>query len=339
MINIQDYGARVVVMADINDDQYPYYNPSIAFDGKGKLRIAIRSCNFTVKPDGYWHLADGSDHAITKVLYGYLDPETYTISDLKELKYSDGAPFETKQITGLEDARIYWRKDGMHFSGVEIDTRRFFIRPARQAEYVLDEATDTLQYIRTMASPNPTRPEKNWQPADKPGLFDYSYSPTEVYKDDRVQLVGDAPYRGYIHGSSQLIWQPKSKTYLTVLHSKHLNPMAGVVYDKYKYLHYFAEYSDQGVLLRISDPFTFGLGENIEFASGMVELGNDLLISIGIRDARLGLVRLAKETVLTMLHAYDPNEKPPAGMFSTEDAQLMLRLKHRYDREQAARAR
>lgn len=339
VINLQDHGARLVVLADINDPQYPYYNPSIAYDGKGKIRVSIRSCNFTVKPDGVWHLADGSDHAISKMLYGYLDPKHLTISKLKELKYGDGAPFETKTVTGLEDARIFWRQDGMHFSGVEIDTRRFFMRPARQAEYVLDEATDTLQYIRTMNSPNPARPEKNWQPTDMPGKFDYSYSPTEVYKDDAVYLHGDLPYRGYIHGSSQLLWQEDTQTYLTVLHSKHLNPLAGVVYDRYKYLHYFAEYDANGVIQKISDAFTFGTGENIEFAAGMVAYGSDMIISLGIRDARLGLARISRAAMIAMLHEYDPKEPLPAGIYNNEDAKLMLQLKQRHDREQAVRMR
>lgn len=333
--NIQDLGARVTVLGDYNDPEYPYYNPSLAYDGNGKLRISIRSCNFTVKPDGTWHFADGGDHAQSKILYGYLDADTLTVSELQELKYGADAPVETKDISGLEDARMFWRKNGMHFSGVEIDTRASFGRPAAQAEYVLDNGTGKLEYLHTMRSFSPAQPEKNWLPTDKPGKFDYSYSPTQVYRNNNIETVGDSRYVGDIHGSSQLIWQPKSRTYLAVLHIKHLNPLAGVKYDNYIYLHMLAEYNEDGLLINMSDPFTFGTGENIEFASGMVEVGDDMLISFGIRDARLGLARLPKKTFIEQLNKYNGTINLPDDLFATEDALLMLQLKREYDQSPA----
>src|SRR5690606_28314274 len=123
---------------------------------------------------------------------------------------------------------------------------------------------------------------------------------------------------------------PDTETYLAVLHSKHLNPMAGVVYDKYIYLHYFGEYSKDGVLIRVSDAFTFGTGENIEFASGLVELGDDMLISFGIRDARLGMARLTKSAVLATLNDYDGTETVPSTVMDDKEAQVMLQLKREY---------
>lgn len=338
LLNIQDMGARVTVLGDYNDAGYPYYNPSLAYDGSGKLRISIRSCNFTVKPDGKWHFADGGDHALSKVLYGYLDADTLTITELKQLEYGIDTPIETRDISGLEDARIFWRKNGMHFSGVQIDTRAGFGYPAQQAEYVLDNKTGKLEYLHTMRSFSPAQPEKNWLPTDKPGRFDYSYSPTQVYRNNTIETVGADRYVGDLHGSSQLLWQPESSTYLAVLHIKHLNPLAGVKYDNYTYMHFFAEYNQDGLLIKLSKPFTFGTGENIEFASGMVEVGNDMMISFGIRDARLGIARLPKATFIEQLNDYDGTVSLPDTLYATEDALLMLSLKRDYDQTPAGKA-
>ena len=185
--NLQNAGARVTMLGDVNDPIYAYFNPSIAYDGKGKLRINIRACNFAVKPHGDWYIRGKVRHAQTKNMYGYLNPDTLEITGLKEVKHDDKTPEEIASISGLEDARLFWREDGMHFSGVRVDTRIEYRTPGRMAELVLDEKTGTLKYLRTMYSPSLIRTEKNWMPTDKPADFEYSYSPTQVYKNNAVQ--------------------------------------------------------------------------------------------------------------------------------------------------------
>lgn len=310
VFNLTDM-ARVTVMGDINDPVYAYFNPSIAYDGKGKLRINIRACTFRVEPNGNYDYRDGTDHSKTKNLYGYLDPKTLNITKLKEVTYSSDTPKEITVISGLEDARLFWRDDGMHFIGAQTDTRPYYRYPPQQAEFVYNEATNELKYLRTMLGESPARGEKNWLPPDvESEQFEFNYSPTQIIDKDR-KLVG-VRYNGFIHGSSQLLWQPKTKTYLAVLHSKHADPLiVGKIYDKMLYVHYLAEYNEAGYLIQLSDPFTYGLSDYIEFCGGMVEVGKDLLMSIGIGDGRWGLARLDKAKAISLLKPYGGIEREP----------------------------
>ncbi len=320
VFNLQDM-ARITVMGDINDPVYAYFNPSIAYDGRGKLRINIRACTFRVEPNGNYDYRDGSNYSKTKNLYGYLDPKTLAVTKLKEVSYCKNTPAEIAKISGLEDARLYWRDDGMHFIGAQVDTRREYRYPAQQAEFVYDEPTNELKYIRTMLGESPARAEKNWLAPDQPSdLFEYNYSPTQIIKAGK--LVG-VRYAGFIHGSSQLLWQPKTKTYLAVLHSKHANPLiVGRVYDKMLYVHYVAEFNEQGCLIQLSDPFTFGLQDYIEFVSGAVEHGGDLLMSLGIGDGRWGIARLNKDRAISLLKPYGAIERIPI--------KSLTRAQHKY---------
>jgi hypothetical protein len=310
ILNLQQAGARVTMMGDFNDPVYAYFNPCIAYDGDGKIRINIRACTFAVLPRGPYYFRDGVPYSKTKNLYGYLDPETLAVTGLQEVQYSPDTPQEIWRIGGLEDARLFWREDGMHFIGVQVDTRPAYRTPPQQAEFVYDELTNTLQYYRTMFGESPIRGEKNWMPPDVPGTFDFSYSPTEVIANNGK--VFGSRYAGFIHGSSQLLWQPESETYLAVLHSKHRDPLiVGRAYDNMIYVHYFAEYNAAGLLKKISQPFTFGLEDYIQFVAGAVEVDGDLLMSLGAGDARMGFARIRKEKVLSMLKPYDGTEHSP----------------------------
>lgn len=308
ILNLQTIGARVTMMGDINDPVYTYINPSIAFDGKGKLRIVIRSCNFAVEPEGKFYYREGT-YSKSKVLYGYIDPITLEVSGLQELKYCKDTPFHIVN-SGLEDARLYWREDGMHFIGAEVDRRPQHNYPAQQAEFVYDEQAKELKYLRTMFGESPARAEKNWMPPDVPSkLFEYNYSPTQVIQQGKLSGVR---YDGWIHGSSQLLWQPKSKTYIAMLHSKHANPMiVEKVYDHMIYVHYFAEYNEQGFLQQITAPFTFGLQDNIEFVAGMVEHQGKLIVSLGAGDGRWGIVSIDKNILIKLLKPYGGIEVSP----------------------------
>ena len=336
ILNIQDRGARVTIMGDINEPVFAYFNPSIAYDGKGKLRINIRACNFAVMRHGMYYYRDNKGYSVTKNMYGYLDPVSLEITDLKEVKHCDKTPTEIVR-SGLEDARLFWRKDGMHFSGARVDTRPMYKTPAQQAEFVFDDKSGCLKYLRTMFSPSPARAEKNWMPTDKPGKFEYNYSPTQIYKGTRVE--GER-YDGFIHGGSQLLWQPKTKTYLAVLHSKHYNPMiVNKAYDNMIYVHYFAEYNEGGMLTKISEPFRFGLLDNIEFASGMVEHDGDLLMVFGIGDARFGFARINKEKAIDMLSKYDGVDRNPLPPLTKAQARYIERERYHATRQQQTNKR
>jgi hypothetical protein len=294
-----NFGASLHIF-EHNDKEYPYYNPSIALDDRGRIRIAIRSCNFTLRSNGSWYLADGLPHAKTKVLYGFLDEERYDIYNLKELKYSQDSPKETGEISGLEDGRLFLRGKDMHIIGVQVDTRDKITTPASIAEYSINDKTNTLEYIVTHKKPDHSRVEKNWGVTNVAASFDFNYSPTQVHSNGTV--IGEE-YKSDIHGGTQLIQQPDG-TYLAVVHTRILNLMKRFTYDSNKYISMFARYSKEGFMIELSDPFHFGSGENIEFAAGMVEKKGKLIISLGIRDSYMGLAKIDKEAAVSMLKPY-----------------------------------
>src|SRR5690606_30726231 len=106
---------------------------------------------------------------------------------------------------------------------------------------------------------------------------------------------------------TQLLKQ-KDGTYLSLVHDKIIDRMLNRpgVYDKYVYRHYLARHNKQGFITELTQPFTFGTNENIEFAGGMVEYKDDLLISFGIRDCKFAIARIEKSKLVDRLEPFKP---------------------------------
>lgn len=294
-VDLQELGAELRIYGEIDDPAMRYFNPSIAWHGD-KLKIAVRSCNFAVKRHGSWYFRDGSAYSKTDVLYGDLNPATLAVSNLKPLKLSKDSPTRVL-VSGLEDIRLFSRKDGMHAIGFESDrlTKSLHNSSASLAEYLIKG--DELKYIRTWEKPEKEVVEKNWSPPDIPTKeFDFTYSPTQVWKDGKV--IG-SKYIGQIHGGSHLLKQ-KDDTYLSLVHEKFADRRYGLTYDKYVYVTHLARHNKQGIITQLSKGFRFGTHENIEFASGMVEHGGYFLISLGIRDCKFAICRIAKDKLMKL---------------------------------------
>lgn len=298
--DLQELGAEVRIYGEVEGDM-KQFNPSIAWH-EGQLYIAIRSCNFAVERLGKWYLRDGSAYSKTDVLLGKLNEETLKVHGLRKLELSKDSSLITK-LAGLEDVRIFSRKDGLHAIGFESDriTKSLHNKSAKLAEYLIEG--DTLTYLRTLQKPEDEIVEKNWQPPDeRTPHFDFTYSPTQVWRGGDVE--GDK-YEGNIHGGSQLLKQ-KDGTYLSLVHEKLVDPTLSTpynrvshnIYDKYVYFTYLAKHDENGIVTQLSKPFRFGTHENIEFASGMVEYQDDLIISLGIRDCKYAIVKISKKKLM-----------------------------------------
>lgn len=301
-IDLQELGAELKIYGEIDDPAMRWFNPSIAFH-KGKLKIAIRSCNFMVERHGKWSFRDGSAYSRTDVIYGDLDPDTLQVSNLEKLTLSKDAPIQA-QTAGVEDVRLFERKDGMHAIGFESDrlSRSLHNASAKLAEYLIKGKE--LKYLRTLEKPKSEGVEKNWSPTDiKSDDFDFTYSPTQVWKDGKVTGL---EYKGDVHGGTQLLKQ-KDGTCLSIVHEKKLdttlvrNPRLGNnIYDKFIYYHYLAKHNKDGMIIEISKPFTFGTLERIEFAGGMVEHNGDFIISFGIRDCKYALCKISRDKLMEL---------------------------------------
>lgn len=302
-LDVQELGAELKTYGEIDDSAMRHFNPSIAWHD-GKLKISIRSCNFMVERHGKWSLRDGSAYSKTDVIYGDLDPDTLQVSNLSKLELSKDSPTRIL-LAGLEDVRLFSRKDGLHAIGFESDrlTRHLHNESAGMAEYIIKG--NQLKYLRSLEKPDPKAVEKNWSPSDVPNKeFDFTYSDTQVIKDG--ELIGE-PTKTQIHGGTQLLKQ-KNGTYLSLVHEKKLDPTVSrmysryntQVYDKYTYFTYLAKHGKDGIITSLSKPFRFGTLENIEFASGMVEDEGKLLIALGIRDCKWAVCKVEKYKLLNL---------------------------------------
>ena len=261
-----------------------HYNPGLARDDKGNLWISIRSCVIT--PDrweGYQH----PNHYQNFLHVGMLGEKDLTISRLKEIK-----PLEeyTGFQWGIEDIRLFWRKDGMHGIGViiPIENGQYKIR---QAEILIDYKAGTYKLLKDHGRPF-GHAEKNWAPSENANdNFDFIYSPTQIIKDG---VVTGADNELFIHNGTPLI--PFEDGYISLGHA------VVAVMGERTYAQIAMKWSANGELLEHTQFFHFNVGwretlkETIEFASGLVwsegKAGSELLVGLGVKDELVGVAKL-----------------------------------------------
>lgn len=271
--------ARTAILPD-NDPLKPYYNPSLV-RYHGKLLISIRSSTWTLGDQGGGQMIIGGK-LHTDVMLGEVDEKTLTVSKLVKLKYA-GKIHEYVQNIGLEDARLFVRDDKLYAMGVCMSKED---RRGETVHIALGEIKgDELIFGELIEKPHPERVEKNWTVPDVPtDAFDYIYSPTQVLKDGK--LLGDVEYHGILHGGSQAIkWEDGWLSF------QHRVFRSNVVVQKTarQYVSYAVKYDKNGFATEISQGFIIFATNAVEFISGLVPVGNQLLVSLGIGDAQAAL--------------------------------------------------
>lgn len=261
-----------------------HYNPGLARDDKGRLWICIRSCIYNPKR---WKGWEHPMHWQNYVNVGFLDEKTLKITGLKEIKpEKDYEGFQW----GLEDARLFWRKDGMHAIGVILPIKNKKYHTS-QAEVLMNHKKGTYKLLKDHGQPK-GQTEKNWSPAESPtNAFDFAYSTSEVVKNGEVS--GKDNHLS-IHNGTKLL--PYKGGYIQLSHvvcgveGKRTYAQIAVLRDK------------NGIGTHISQLFHFNVGwreklqETIEFASDMVwssgKEGKELLVGLGVKDEALGIARI-----------------------------------------------
>lgn len=258
-----------------------HYNPGLARDRDGRLFISVRSCITNQKeykgvrhPLGYENFLH----------VGILNEETLEIEGLK-LVVPD-ADYDGFQW-GIEDIRLFWREDGLHGIGVILPLEGNQIK-LRQAEILIDYEAGTYALIKDHGRPF-GHAEKNWMPsAHANPHFDFVYSPTQIVKDGKV--IGE-PNDLFIHNGTPLI--PYKDGYISIAHA------VTSVNGERTYAQVALLFDSRGKLTHHSQFFHFNVGwreklqETIEFASGLVWLGDDLLVGLGVKDELLGLAKIS----------------------------------------------
>lgn len=257
-----------------------HYNPGLARDSDGRLFISVRSCITNQKE------YEGVRHPLGYENFlhvGVLDEETLEIEGLKLIEPTadmDGCQW------GIEDIRLFWREDGLHGVGVILPLEGGKIK-LRQAEILIDYEAGMYSLIKDLGRPF-GHAEKNWMPSEHPNPhFDFVYSPTQIVKNGKV--IGE-PNDLFIHNGTPLIHYKDG--YISIAHA------VTSVKGERTYAQVALLFDERGKLTHHSQFFHFNVGwreklqETIEFASGLVWSGDDLLVGLGVKDELLGLAKI-----------------------------------------------
>jgi hypothetical protein len=158
--------------------------------------------------------------------------------------------------------------------------------------------------------PSPTKEkstEKNWMVPYEPNPnFDFIYKCGETIKDNIVVLDQKIPQYGFRGGSCLL--DLKDNSYLAIVHRNYeakynwYQPeVFGVIEGTIRnYSHCFVRYDWEGRIIQYSEPFQF-ISPGVEFAAGLVEHENDLIISFGKQDSSSYIAKISKNKILSIL--------------------------------------
>jgi len=286
-----------------DDKSWSLFNPSIGSSPQG-YAITFRSSNYVINPDSGELYVETGGPIRNKVFFTETN-ENMELLDLREISFKDSG---LKADRGVEDAKLFWRDGKWHFTAVIMERD---IPTARVGHFTLDPKTSAAKLIKIYKGLNPKKPEKNWMAStEENNNFDFIHGSTSIVKGDQViHLLSDnikiAPLRGNTNLHSL-----NDGTYLAVVHilyTRKTRTWDGRIFGMrdglYKnYTHLFARYDERGQLIELGEEFQF-IGPGIEFAAGMVEMGDDLVITFGKDDVSSHYARIPKWKALKMLVA------------------------------------
>lgn len=276
-----------VTVWDLNEHEW-HHNPSIAKDKQGKIWVSTR--HHEEETIVRYTNTHPYTHPPSRLMVGLLDAETLEVSGVKRIYPEGGSPRYLLEKE-IEDCRIFFREDGLHGIGVAINEYDFPNETrVYQIEILIDYEKGTYKLLRDWGYTVAGHMEKNWSPAtDKTDKFDFIYSASEILKDDH--LFGDK-YLGKTHGGSQLL--PYKDGYIRFAHR--CIPIKGVTHRWYVSIAQLLD--SNGVVTHDSQLFDFCTGwrpniqESVEFISGAVWSGDDIIISYGLRDETCAFVKV-----------------------------------------------
>lgn len=294
---------RRFVCTDTKD--WSCFNPSIA-QGPNGYAMTFRSSNYVIMPDsGELHVVTGGP--VRNQVWFTETNEKFELINLRVIT-CDNDKIEFKR--GVEDAKLFWRDGQWHFTGIVMERD---IPVARVGLFVLDPKESRAHLVKLHDGANAIQPEKNWMaPYKKNKHFDYIYGPTAIVKGEQIitTMTGNKAI-AKIRGNTNL-HDMGDGTYLAVGHVTQGRPTRtwdGRMFamrnglDK-NYTHLFLRYDEYGTLIEMSEQFQF-VGPGIEFAAGLVEMGDNYVISFGKKDVSSHVGIVPKKRVLETLVSVD----------------------------------
>lgn len=280
---IEDIEIPVTILPKLTKREVEY-NPGLARDDKGQLWICLRTCVFNPKR---WKGWEHPMHWQNYLYMGKIDEKTLKVTGLKEIK--PAKDYEGFQW-GLEDARLFWRKDGMHAIGVILPIRDNDYR-CSQAEVLMNYEKGTYTLVKDYGQPKGVM-EKNWSPSESENpFFDFAYSASQIYKSG--EIIGEENHLT-IHNGTKLL--PYKDGYIQICH------VVCAPNGERTYAQVALRRDKQGYATHISQLFHFNVGwrenlkETIEFVSDMVwakgKEEEELFVGVGVKDEATGITRI-----------------------------------------------
>jgi predicted GH43/DUF377 family glycosyl hydrolase len=273
-------------------DGWSTFNPTIAIRDNRLVGI-VRSSNYHIVDGRYEMPACDGGQIKTENLLVTFRPDL-TVETCRPLTLPD-YPKTGYAVTGLEDCRLRHTKTGIGVSATARDVAPFDGR-CRIATADLDLDTATLSGLQVLDGLAIQDHEKNWMPfmGERGGwLYAARHNGHVVTVDADPLLPGGyqisqrspapAIARGF-RGGSQLV--PFEGGWLGLVHE------VAIIGGQRAYEHRFI-YLDDGLrLAKVSPWFAFREPRSIEFAAGLAQIGDRLVISYGVRDAEAWLVEV-----------------------------------------------
>lgn len=292
-------------------------NPSI-LNIDGKLLVNLRNVNYVLyhAEDGinehvwgplcYLHSEQNAVLATHNILCFLDDNFSINSSSIVDTSLLDVKPLW--EFIGLEDSRLVYWDNKLFLSGVRRDTTTNGQGRMELSEILIDknQAREISRQRLPAPDPNNSYCEKNWMPIiDRPYEYVKWTNPTEVVKYnpiDKTTITKNLTQYQQLNtrdlrGGSQVI--PYNDHYLAVLHEVDLfKSEAGRKNATYR--HRFAVWDKDFNLLRVSPLFDFMEGK-IEFACGVTEYNDKILVTFGFQDNIAYLLVMPKDIINEIL--------------------------------------
>ena len=292
---------RIRRLISKDDPHWSAFNPSIGINPDGSLVALFRSSNYVIDPNSGTITIVQGNKVRNKLYFSALTDEFKPVR-LTEVQILN-PPFPL--VRGVEDAKLYYRKDSWYFTGV-VKESSYCLEPKMATFKLL--SSDSAQLVRIW---NITTGivEKNWMTASDDSQFDFVYGPNSVVKNEKIVVVRDINDEiKDIRGNTNLL-KLSNGLYLSVVHEA-VRRKTGEYYDptsfgiksgfSKEYSHKFALYSSSGVLVKLSDKFCFD-SPGIEYAAGLILKDNYIYVSYGKKDIRSHVAKIDSNLVMNML--------------------------------------
>jgi hypothetical protein len=287
-------------------NRWSAFNPSIALAGDGSgYWMTMRSSNYILsEPRPRVDITIG-DFVETRVWLAKMSDDAWNMESYARVDVQADPPLKR----GAEDPRLYWRDGGFEMIATVLDAPHVKGGVGRMTRLSLDHHNYTAQLLEVYPAPpnRQLRVEKNWmRTVDGSGNFDFIYGPNSVVQGKKFKSVGNTDGLPPLRGGTQLLTMG-DETYIALAHVTHEVRLKTPVYSANKfsvvypttryYVHRFVKYNIDGKIIGWSDEFRLG-SYPIEYAAGMVQVGDHFIISYGVEDKSSCLARIPVSDVL-----------------------------------------